>query len=283
MTFTFTEVWFLHDGPRVGFLSLPTGKRNSSAEEHVNISQRVLAFVSGAETSQISRNKLHYRRNYTRRTAYQAMLCLPIWVAKYENIWRHPGTPLYNTGCVLWCWTSSSSGCASGQSFGTEQIFCFNSLIVWLIYWCCISIGLLVSFLFRHSLNLSRTKRTSRGTRSSSRGAGRERLTTMLVRGWLFRTRTSITLPSIAWLSVSLTRTSSARYGWGQLDLHVTSLCKISPNHLNEWMNECKLPLTLYICMYARKPCHGHSSGAVICCFQQWLLLPSTYISTSNT
>ena len=55
MTFTFTEVRFLHDGPRVGFLSLPTGKRNSSAEEHVHISQRVLEFVSGAETSQISR------------------------------------------------------------------------------------------------------------------------------------------------------------------------------------------------------------------------------------
>ena len=34
MTFTFTEVRFLHDGPRVGFLSLPTGKRNSSATEH---------------------------------------------------------------------------------------------------------------------------------------------------------------------------------------------------------------------------------------------------------
>ena len=52
-TSAFAEVRFRHDGPCVSSLGLPTGKRNSSAGEHIHIFPRMLVFVSGAEKSHI--------------------------------------------------------------------------------------------------------------------------------------------------------------------------------------------------------------------------------------
>ena len=90
-TSAFAEVRFRHDGPCVSSLGLPTGKRNSSTGEHIHIFPRMLVFVSGAEKSHMMPinsilNLVQMSHSELRTRRYQAMFCLPISLAKYENI-----------------------------------------------------------------------------------------------------------------------------------------------------------------------------------------------------